>query len=670
MFKNIFNTPESLRNAILQAVRSGVESLRTVLANNPSESNISGNSSRSGGASYYYESQQDPGRSRSDSSSSISSTTTAMPGTGAGAGAASSSRPPMPVRDRTSGSGSGSGSWPFLPPSLTSARHLQQNSNASTNSNISSSSSSGSNAYIHTITTTTASDTDTTASTSANYQQRPGSIKDVAGSITDSVAESIKSLGNAGLKLGQLADLGFGLRNGSSVSIASSISSASGLTPHIRRGTGDSSSHHHHQHHHLHPYLVGAGPASRSRVWTWNGQDADNGDGDESLNKEMLLRTGARTEEAAKETATLLARLREQQQEQDFAMERARRMPEVEKMAQRYQDSWTDIHNHTTRNSEKADDADEILEKVMELCMRHIRASTTLAEETKGFKELEKSLSNMATMAENIQRNLEGLESKIEKLEEDADILNLADWKKSKTVELDKYMESKRKELWDKAELLSLRSEQYQKEEAARKLLQYQNQFETDMAHFRRTQEEQVQELWKIAEADGATAAIVAGEASGSLNNQRATSSSPAPGTPLARRSGVQGGTLIHPEADRRAIEDEEAREKEDLDQFLGPATESDSREDDNGDDQSVDEDDDENDVGDESEEEEEEEEEETSEDEEDDDLDPIAKARKARAAAAAAAAASVSTAGSTGSTISAFSALANQLSTTSLPRP
>lgn len=47
-------------------------------------------------------------------------------------------------------------------------------------------------------------------------------------------------------------------------------------------------------------------------------------------------------------------------------------------------------------------------------------------------------------LLENIQQKLVGLESAIEKLEEDAEVMTLADWKKSQVNELDKYMESKR----------------------------------------------------------------------------------------------------------------------------------------------------------------------------------------------------------------------------------
>lgn len=45
---------------------------------------------------------------------------------------------------------------------------------------------------------------------------------------------------------------------------------------------------------------------------------------------------------------------------------------------------------------------------------------------------------------ENIQKKLVGLEAAIEKLEMDAEIMSLGDWKKSKVSELDKYMDAKR----------------------------------------------------------------------------------------------------------------------------------------------------------------------------------------------------------------------------------
>ncbi|KAF9357732.1 hypothetical protein BGX26_003208 [Mortierella sp. AD094] len=389
-----------------------------------------------------------------------------------------------------------------------------------------------------------------------------------------------------------------------------------------------------------------------------------------------VIKAGAKTEEAAKETAALLAKVREQQ---DLAMERAKRMPEVEKMAQRYQDSWTEIHDHTARNSEKADNADEILEKVIELCMRHTKSSMQLAEESKDLKDLDESLDEMVSMSENIQKKLVGLESMIEKLENEAEVLSLAEWKKTKTTELDKHMESKRKELWDKAELLSTRSEQFQKEEAARKLRLYQNQFETDMERFRRTQEEKEQDLWKIAEAEAGTVKLEsptnrighsnkADLATGVMSSVSGANSK----VPLAAAGLIAGYTAVLDEQ-----EEEERREKEDLDSFLGPATESDSKEEED-EDEDEDEDEEERDVLDdedidEDEDEDSEEDEEDEDDDSEDGLDPIAKARKARALVAAAAAAAKlnqSKSNTTGSTISAFSALSSHPSTTSLSRP
>ncbi|KAF9149178.1 hypothetical protein BG015_009040 [Linnemannia schmuckeri] len=406
------------------------------------------------------------------------------------------------------------------------------------------------------------------------------------------------------------------------------------------------------------------------------------------------LKMGVKTEEASKETAALLAKIRAQQ---DVALERAKRMPEVEQMARRYQDSWTEIHNHTARNSERADDADEILQKVLELCLRHATTSEQLVEEAKDIKQLDQSLTNIMSMTENIQQKLVGLESAIEKLEEDAEVMTLADWKKSQVNELDKYMESKRKELWDKAELLSTRSEQFQKEEAARKLRLYQNQFETDMAQFRRTQEERQQDLWKLAEADPDSVGVVVVEGSvvqqdsGSASSKRNIGSTQA--TTLAVRTATTAAALrrlrLGDDEVSKALlanpssllgyqddyEDEKLREKEDLDRFLGPATESDSKE---GDDDVEEEEEDESEIGESPSNEEEEDGEDTSEEEEedeetsedDDDLDPLEKARRARAAAAAVAAGNNSKVAATGSTISAFSALAKYSSTTSLINP
>ncbi|KAK3843612.1 MAG: hypothetical protein J3R72DRAFT_106041 [Linnemannia gamsii] len=653
-------------------MKSGVESLRTVLANNPVDTeNQRGHQGQhdvmrttspegvpdmSGPGS-----GQSRGSNRSSSTSSSNTSTTATTNT------------TTSTRGR-----SGSGSWSsFLPPSLTNKRH---------SGNIMTSS-------------TTAATTTTTSG------KPPGSSKTTSvhrqGSIAESVTESIKSLGN-GLGLGQLAG---GL----------------GLTGHMAGVSGGGTG----------PYLSGrdGGQASRSRVWAWNGQDestttAVGGSGVEGAGMESDadsirraakagrptmagarkltateiggLKTGPKTEDASKETAVLLAKLRAQQ---DVALERARRMPEVEQMAQRYQDSWTEIHNHTSRNSERADDADEIMQKALELCLRHATTSEQLVEEAKDIKQLDQSLGEIMSMTEKIQQKLVGLESAIEKMEEDAEVMTLADWKKSQVTELDKYMESKRKELWDKAELLSTRSEQFQKEEAARKLRLYQNQFETDMAQFRRTQEEKEQDLWKLAEADADSGDGIAKELSAGRQESPTSASGPVPmATTLAataaaattaalRRLQLGIGSsgkpsastvsLVNPStsstllAYRDDYEVEEQREKEDLDLFLGPATESDSKE---YGDMEEDEEESESEVGESPSDEEEtsEEEDEESSDEDDDDLDPIEKARRARATAAAAAAASAQpeTKKSSGSTISAFSALAKYSSTTSLINP
>ncbi|KAG9072490.1 hypothetical protein KI688_000261 [Linnemannia hyalina] len=488
-----------------------------------------------------------------------------------------------------------------------------------------------------------------------------------------------------------------------------------GLTGHMSGASGGGTG----------PYLSGrdGGQASRSRVWAWNGQDdsssgaiADNdvrggmeSDADSIRRStttgaggkfgrraiartESGLKTGVKTEEASKETAALLAKIRAQQ---DLALERAKRMPEVEQMAQRYQDSWTEIHNHTTRNSERADDADEILQRVLELCLRHATTSEQLVEEAKDIKQLDQSLGEIMSITESIQQKLVGLESAIEMLEVDAEVLTLADWKKSQVNELDRYMESQRKELWDKAELLSMRSEQFQKEEAARKLRLYQNQFETDMAQFRRTQEERQQDLWKLAEAEIDLESVEVVKTLGANHQDLESASSrrdfvSTQATTLAARTATTAAALRRPKLGEDEISkavlanpssllgyqddygDDEMREREDLDRFLGPATESDSKEDDGDDAEEGGEseseigespsDEEEDDTG------EEEENEETSEDD-DEDLDPIEKARRARAAVAAAAAGKNSKP-ATGSTISAFSALAKYSSTTSLIKP
>ncbi|KAF9953568.1 hypothetical protein BGZ72_005321 [Mortierella alpina] len=382
-----------------------------------------------------------------------------------------------------------------------------------------------------------------------------------------------------------------------------------------------------------------------------------------------MLQTGTRTRRAAQETETLLAKVRDQQ---DVAMERMRRMPEVEKMAQRYQDSWRDIHDHTARNSEKADDAEEILEKVLEICTRHVNASVQLAEEAKSLRDLDKSMDEMVSMS--------GLESKIQTMEEKAEVMSLADWKRTQTLELDKYMEAKKNELWDKAEMLSTRSEQFQKEEAARKLHQYQNQFQTDMERFRRIQEEKQQELaWRHGAettetlVDPLTRASPGISSSGSAAHKGSSKKNilkvPQETFPIA---------LLAPET---VQEEEQRREKEDLDQFLGPATESDAN--DEGEDGSDEDDDnsdsdkddhakdgteDETELSEDGTEEDDDDDDDEDEDESDDDLDPIAKARKARAIAAAAAQKSGGAkAPGLGSTISAFSALGRHASPSTL---
>ncbi|KAF9134282.1 hypothetical protein BGX30_011994 [Mortierella sp. GBA39] len=668
MFKNIFNTSDSLRNTFLgqdelrarsqqglQAMKSGVESLRTVLANNPIDSQQHRHHQQQG---------QHQDSIRTVSPEGEPDFNESGPGQGRGSNRSSTVSNTSTTGTFATGERSESGSWSsFLPPSLTNKR---QSGGAMS-------------------TTTPGGSVGTGRATSVHRQ----------GSIAESVTESIKSLGS-GLGLGQLAG-GLGLTG--------HMSSASG------GGTG--------------PYLSGrdGGQASRSRVWAWNGQDDSSSSGAvadsnvrggmesdaDSIRRstttgvggkfgrraiartESGLKTGVKTEEASKETAALLAKIRAQQ---DVALERAKRMPEVEQMAQRYQDSWTEIHNHTTRNSERADDADEILQRVLELCLRHATTSEQLVEETKDIKQLDQSLGEIMSMTESIQQKLVGLESAIEMLEVDAEVLTLADWKKSQVNELDGYMESQRKELWDKAELLSVRSEQFQKEEAARKLRLYQNQFETDMAQFRRTQEERQQDLWKLAEAEIDPDSVEVVKTLGATHQDLESASSKrdfvsTQATTLAARTATTAAALrrlkLGDDEVSKAVlanpssllgyqddyEDDEMREREDLDRFLGPATESDSKEDD-GDDVEE-EDESESDVGespsDEEEEDtsEEEENEETSED--DEDLDPIEKARRARAAVAAAAAGKNSKT-ATGSTISAFSALAKYSSTTSLIKP
>ncbi|KAF9898301.1 hypothetical protein BX616_004224, partial [Lobosporangium transversale] len=378
MFKNIFNSPDSLRNAILgqdelraksqqglQAVKSGVESLRTVLANNPLDSN-----SRHG-----QQRQQQHETLRPSSAGSANQ------------------------QQRSSLERDSSGSWSFLPPSLSGnmGRHLQRSSISSSGSGS-------------------------------------GSIKDVTESITDSVTESIKSI-SSGLKLGQLAE-GLGFNHGSTGQgplPGSGVFTRRGTIP--GEGGGRDSIDHASYHKNQGPYISHAGgdgkQLRKSRGWTWNGnehgqdgyenpREADMVIGDDIGSAEYMkirgidshrssegsshyhprnvLKTGTKTEVAAKETAALVGKIR-QQQDEDLAVERAKRMPEVAKMARRYQDSWIEIHSHSARNSEKADAAEEILKKVIEFCMQHVRASDQLAKEVRDLKVLDKNLEEMLTVS-------------------------------------------------------------------------------------------------------------------------------------------------------------------------------------------------------------------------------------------------------------------------------
>jgi len=111
----------------------------------------------------------------------------------------------------------------------------------------------------------------------------------------------------------------------------------------------------------------------------------------------------------------------------------------------------------------------------LELCQRHVEVSSLMETECKGLKDLGKSLDDMVVVSGkylagkscveyfldtlifnqpiflsfcifkgNIHKKIMGLEAMIEKLEEGHEEMSLADWKKSKVVELDRYMESKR----------------------------------------------------------------------------------------------------------------------------------------------------------------------------------------------------------------------------------
>ncbi|KAG0019767.1 hypothetical protein BGZ82_011793 [Podila clonocystis] len=646
MFKNIFQAPDSLKNAILgqdelraksqqglQAVRSGVESLRTVLSNNEANSRRTGTGaggSRAGTAS----SPLSPSTTTSRIASLAAAAEEAIAPTG---------RVPRPSRDSNE-------SW-TTPTSSSGAANTAHRKSVEGNPPFSN-------------------------TTSA----RPGS----GASITDSVAESIKSLGKElSMGLG-----GLGLTTPSGAGVQNSTAS-----------TGSRYVHHRNSH-------SGSSSSSRTRVWTWSGQETTtttitsdvrgSESGDVMGASGRGLKTGVKTEVAAKETEAMLNKIRMQQ---DAAVSRAKRMPEFEKMAQRYQDSWTEIHQHTTRNAEKADDADEILEKVLELCRRHVDTAVEMKAEAKQLKDMEQSMDEMTTLSENIQKKLVGLEAAIEKLEMDAEVMSLGDWKKSKVSELDKYMDSKRKELWDKAEMLATRSEQFQREESARKLQLYENQFERDMAHFRRSKEEQEQELWKTIEEAGD--GTEGGGISRTIDTDNVTSSKmlslpttgkrPAmpPTTTKIQLAAVPNSILsvraasattgVLDDMNQPVLtvggvdQDEERREKEDLDKFLGSASE-------NGDSSIEDIQESEMDSDDEDEDEDDEEEVESS--SEDDTMDPIEMARKARASAASSSSGSKASETSwasrpgfknpnaMGSTISLFSTLAKHPSTTSISRP
>ncbi|KAG0217669.1 hypothetical protein BGX31_000165, partial [Mortierella sp. GBA43] len=301
---------------------SGVESLRTVLANHPESSSSRTSSSRrdyhdSSSASSVSESRSGTQHTETgETETTIDSRTGSRPVSG-------SSWTPSKTRNR-------SGSWSsLLPPSMLPGgggggkRH-----SSSTISSTISHDSGSTFLSTSTATATTTTSTTTTSHGTPGYQ-RQGSFREVAESITDSVAESFKNFGT-GLKLGHLAE-GLGL-NGSE-----SGSGPGSGAHHVKRGTADQHHHHHqqqqqqqhHHHHHQHqergPYMSAlAGQASRSRSTL-------SGDSESTRRRKEILQTGVKPEDAAKEIATLLARQRKQQ---DLAMERAKRMPELEKMTQ------------------------------------------------------------------------------------------------------------------------------------------------------------------------------------------------------------------------------------------------------------------------------------------------------------------------------------------------
>lgn len=257
--------------------------------------------------------------------------------------------------------------------------------------------------------------------------------------------------------------------------------------------------------------------------------------------------------------------------------------------------------------------------------------------------------------------------------------------------------------------MLATRSKQFQREESARKLQLYENQFERDMAHFRRSKEEQEQELWKSIEVGdgkggegrgGGTISRIdtldsvksvvtktlslpgSGERSAMPPTLSKIQLAAVPSSILSVRAASATGVLNDTDQPMLTVggvdQDEDRREKEDLDKFLGSASENgdssseDMQESEMNSDEDEDYEEDDND---------EEEEEDSSSD--DDALDPIEMARKARASATSSSSGSKASEASwakgrpgfknpnaMGSTISLFSTLAKHPSTTSISRP
>ncbi|KAG0267383.1 hypothetical protein DFQ27_008801 [Actinomortierella ambigua] len=185
---------------------------------------------------------------------------------------------------------------------------------------------------------------------------------------------------------------------------------------------------------------------------------------------------------AAKTTAKRLANVRAK----DTTTFNIQRMPRVEQLAHRYHDSWIEIHEHTAKNAKKAEQTEALLEQVLAACERHVQASTHLWQEAKSLDSLDNTMTNIMAMTESIHKKLSGLEEAIEKLEEDAEVVQFADWKKERVNELDRYMDTQRKEMWDKAEMLAARSQEYQREESQRRLKMIEEQFASDMDEFRK----------------------------------------------------------------------------------------------------------------------------------------------------------------------------------------